>query len=446
MRATETCSGALHRCATMQQRLIAHLCNLNTKINSAATSAAQCVQLSLSSAVICTGSALRSATSQSSRQASRIAQTRSIIAQANSIQNCLRRPVSTTSLQQDEASTRDSTINSTGQRNAAAPDAQESKHTQAENQTSNNRFVHQNKHRSAHKSSADLKPVSDLSSLPFGLVALWKPVGFTSAQAVSIIKRRLEKGDFDPRAPSATSKSERQRAEAAAARPMKTSVPRQKHKVGHGGTLDQAASGILVLGVNSATKLLAGLLTNCRKRYRATLKLGEETETGDASSPISARAAYDHITPHQLEEAMSRFRGDFILQTPPVFSAIKQSGKRCSDLARSGQTVVMTPRMQSIWHLELVQDFKQGDQDVRFEVECSSGTYVRSLCRDLGVALNSRAHMLTLARTRQWKFEQNDCITLESTREAIINTLAANQHLTIEADTLKAAAAQTQTN
>lgn len=153
-------------------------------------------------------------------------------------------------------------------------------------------------------------------------------------------------------------------------------------KIGHAGTLDPAASGLLVIGVGSGTRLLE-FLEGLPKRYRFTLKLGVTTDTYDLEGEVVERKDASHITCEQLEAVLPKFRGE-IEQLPPVYSAIKIQGKRACDRVRAGETVTLSPRKVRIEKLEIISFT---GTDAILEMDCSKGTYVRTIAHDIGVEL-----------------------------------------------------------
>lgn len=182
----------------------------------------------------------------------------------------------------------------------------------------------------------------------------------------------------------------------------------QTRKVGHAGTLDPAATGLLVLGLNRGTKLLH-FLTGLDKSYRATVRLGASTITDDAEGEVISDVGTDNISSEEIGAALEQFRGP-ILQVPASVSAIKVGGKRAHSLVRSGHSVDLPSRPVTITGLEMVgAPIKDGKYlDFEIEVDCSSGTYVRSLARDIGAHLGVGGHLTGLRRTRvgPWSVEQ----------------------------------------
>ena len=172
-------------------------------------------------------------------------------------------------------------------------------------------------------------------------------------------------------------------------------------KVGHSGTLDPDATGVLLLGVGRATRLLR-FLTLLSKRYVGELILGAETTTLDASGEVTAVHDMSDVTPHQVSEAASRFVGD-IMQVPPMVSAIKVGGRRLHELAREGIEVEREARPVTVHELDVAPvDASAGVY--RIEVSCSSGTYVRSLAADIGSALGGGGHLRALRRVAVGSF------------------------------------------
>ncbi len=184
-------------------------------------------------------------------------------------------------------------------------------------------------------------------------------------------------------------------------------------RVGHAGTLDPDATGVLPVCLGKATRVVE-FLSDASKSYRATVRLGVTTDTYDASGNITARTDPAAITQEQVEAPLAPFRGR-IQQTPPMFSALKQAGKPLYALAREGKTVERKSRTVTIHRLELT-----GWEPPEFtlELDCSKGTYVRSLAHDLGQALGCGAHLSGLVRTRVGAFTIEDTVGLEEAIEA----------------------------
>lgn len=190
----------------------------------------------------------------------------------------------------------------------------------------------------------------------------------------------------------------------------------KKFKVGHAGTLDPLATGVLLVCTGRATKRIEELQGG-RKAYEATLRFGATTPSYDLEKEIDREYPYEHITPEMLEEALGQFRGH-IMQVPPMFSAVKIDGKRAYKYARKGGEVELKAKPIEISRLELI-DFD--GRDARIRVECSKGTYIRSLARDIGEAVDSGAHLTALRRTMVGDFREEDILTMEQVVE-LINT------------------------
>lgn len=182
----------------------------------------------------------------------------------------------------------------------------------------------------------------------------------------------------------------------------------KKLKVGHAGTLDPLATGVLLICTGKATKRIEELQAHT-KEYVATLRLGATTPSFDLEKPIDAEYSTDHITRERIEEVLSDFVGT-IEQVPPVFSACKVNGNRAYDLARKGEDVELKAKTLVIDELELLR-CELPDIDIR--VVCSKGTYIRALARDIGKALQSGAHLTALRRTRIGHVRVDDCLRLD---------------------------------
>ncbi|MBR3844266.1 MAG: tRNA pseudouridine(55) synthase TruB [Clostridia bacterium] len=211
-----------------------------------------------------------------------------------------------------------------------------------------------------------------------GLVLINKPQDFTSFDVVAVMRRVLG-----------------------------------TKKIGHTGTLDPMATGVLPLLVGKATRL-CDRLPNGDKTYRATFRLGITTDTLDSTGKILSQAQ-SNITKEQLMAVLPSFTGD-ILQVPPMYSAISVNGVRLYDLARQGKTVERTPRPVHIDYITYLEGDEQ-NQTFTIEVACSKGTYIRSLIDDIGNALEVGATMTALCRTKACGFSLSQCIDLEKARE-----------------------------
>lgn len=212
-----------------------------------------------------------------------------------------------------------------------------------------------------------------------GWLILDKPAGITSAQAVGRIKRLLK--------------------------------PR---KIGHGGTLDPMATGILPLALNEATKAFQFVAANA-KAYRFTVQWGAETTTDDAEGEVTHSSAIRPTVQH-IESALVDFVGE-VMQAPPAFSAIKVDGKRSYDLARKGEILKLAERPIRVDSLQLLEMI-DADHAV-FEMQCGKGTYVRSIARDLGRKLGCMGHVTTLRRIRVGEFDENSAISLEKLEDLV---------------------------
>ncbi|MDI9952849.1 MULTISPECIES: tRNA pseudouridine(55) synthase TruB [unclassified Rhodococcus (in: high G+C Gram-positive bacteria)] len=188
-------------------------------------------------------------------------------------------------------------------------------------------------------------------------------------------------------------------------------------KVGHAGTLDPMATGVLVLGVERATKLL-GLLALTTKAYTATIRLGQATTTDDAEGEVVASADASGVTDEEIAAQVHTLTGD-IQQIPSSVSAIKVDGRRAHALIRAGEEFELAPRSVTVSRFEVVARRTEGTfVDLDVEVECSSGTYVRALARDLGIALiGVGGHLTSLRRTRVGPFTLEHARTLEQLAE-----------------------------
>ncbi|HYE96513.1 MAG TPA: tRNA pseudouridine(55) synthase TruB [Rubricoccaceae bacterium] len=181
-------------------------------------------------------------------------------------------------------------------------------------------------------------------------------------------------------------------------------------KVGHAGTLDPMATGLLVVLVGRVATRAQDAFMGLPKTYTGTLRLGETTPSFDADTPVDVRVPADHVTDADLEAVRARFEGE-ITQVPPVFSAIKVGGQRLYQKARKGMEVEVPPRRVAIYRLAWTG--RRG-ADVDFEVECSKGTYVRSLAHDVGQALGVGAHLVALRRTAIGPYRVEDAFALDT--------------------------------
>lgn len=188
----------------------------------------------------------------------------------------------------------------------------------------------------------------------------------------------------------------------------------KKLKVGHAGTLDPLASGVMIVTTGRATKQIEQLQAGV-KEYIAEIALGATTPSFDLETEIDATYPTEHITRQLVEEVLVRFHGT-IEQVPPAFSAVKIDGRRAYDMARKGREVNLKPKTLVIDEIELM-DFSPEKITVR--VVCSKGTYIRALARDIGEALGSGAHLTALRRTRVGDVGIDDCLTVDMVAELI---------------------------
>jgi tRNA pseudouridine55 synthase len=187
-------------------------------------------------------------------------------------------------------------------------------------------------------------------------------------------------------------------------------------RVGHAGTLDPMATGVLVIGVDRATKIL-GLLTAASKSYAATIRLGQTTSTEDAEGELLHSVSTRQVTDEAIAAAIAGLRGE-IEQVPSAVSAIKVDGRRAYRLAREGHAVELAARAVRIDRFEMAAARRAGEVvDVDVEVDCSSGTYIRALARDLGAALGVGGHLTSLRRTRVGRFALGQALSLEDLAE-----------------------------
>ena len=219
---------------------------------------------------------------------------------------------------------------------------------------------------------------------PSGLVIVDKPAGWTSHDVVAKIRRL------------------------AATR-----------RVGHAGTLDPMATGVLVVGVEKATRLL-GHLALAEKTYEATIRLGVATDTDDAEGQVTATAPAGHITDERLHQAVASLTGE-IMQVPPQVSAIKVDGQRAYRRSRAGERVELAARPVTVHRFEVTGIRRSGDViDVDAVITCSSGTYIRALARDLGAALGVHGHLTRLRRTRVGRYGVESARTIDELSDELV--------------------------
>ncbi len=179
----------------------------------------------------------------------------------------------------------------------------------------------------------------------------------------------------------------------------------RKLKVGHAGTLDPLATGVLIVCTGRATKRIEELQYGT-KEYVATIRLGATTPSFDLEKPIDATYPTEHITRQMVEDVLTHFKGT-IQQIPPSFSACKVDGKRAYKMARKGNEVELKPKTLQIDEIELTEC---NLPDITIRIVCSKGTYIRALARDIGQALQSGGHLIALRRTRVGDVRVEDCL------------------------------------
>ena len=185
-------------------------------------------------------------------------------------------------------------------------------------------------------------------------------------------------------------------------------------KIGHTGTLDPDAEGVLPVALGKATRLV-DMITDKEKTYEAVMRLGIVTDTQDMSGTVLSQTEDISVTEEELRTVIGSFVGDY-MQVPPMYSALKVNGKKLYELAREGKTVERKARPVHFYEIEILDiDFPL----VRFCVTCSKGTYIRTLCHDIGEKLGCGAAMETLLRTKVGRFTLDDAITLAQAEEAV---------------------------
>jgi len=182
----------------------------------------------------------------------------------------------------------------------------------------------------------------------------------------------------------------------------------KKLKVGHAGTLDPLATGVMIVCTGKATKRIEEFQYQT-KEYVATLEIGATTTSFDLEKPIDERFDYSHVTQQMVEETIKKFIGR-IEQVPPAFSACKVDGKRAYEMARKGEEVVLKPKVLVIDEIELLECQLPV---IKIRVVCSKGTYIRALARDLGEALKCGAHLTALCRTRIGDIRLENCLEFD---------------------------------
>lgn len=185
-------------------------------------------------------------------------------------------------------------------------------------------------------------------------------------------------------------------------------------KVGHAGTLDPMATGLLVCLVGKATRQMTRFL-EASKTYRGTLRLGERTASFDADTAVEETRDWSHLTPEDLDRARHQFIGELV-QLAPMYSAVKVGGERLYKKARRGESIERPPRCVSVYSFDIT-DIR--GQDISFEIQCSKGTYIRSLANDFGDTLGVGAHLVALRRTAIGELAVREAWTLDALESAL---------------------------
>ncbi|REJ06660.1 tRNA pseudouridine(55) synthase TruB [Microbacterium bovistercoris] len=195
-------------------------------------------------------------------------------------------------------------------------------------------------------------------------------------------------------------------------------------KVGHAGTLDPMATGLLVIGIEGATRLLT-YIVGADKTYEATIRLGQATSTDDAEGEVISQTDAADVTASAIEAEIAALTGD-ISQVPSAVSAIKVDGRRAYDRVRAGEQVELAARDVTVSRFAVLTERRgEGVVDLDVVVDCSSGTYIRALARDLGAGLGVGGHLTALRRSRVGDFDVADAVTVEQLAEAVPMTPAA---------------------
>lgn len=193
-------------------------------------------------------------------------------------------------------------------------------------------------------------------------------------------------------------------------------IGKKKLKVGHTGTLDPLATGVVIVCTGKKTKLIDQLQYDV-KEYVATLQLGATTPSFDLEKEIDQTYPTEHITRTLINEVIPQFIGEQ-WQVPPIFSAVQINGKRAYEFARKGQEVELKPKLLVIDEIEVL-NFDEKNMQLTIRVVCSKGTYIRALARDIGQKLNSGAHLIALRRTRVGNTRVEECYTIEQFLEKL---------------------------
>lgn len=192
---------------------------------------------------------------------------------------------------------------------------------------------------------------------------------------------------------------------------LKHHIGAPRLKVGHAGTLDPLATGVMIICTGKATKLIDQLQAHT-KEYVATLKLGATTPSFDRETEEDNTYPTSHLTPQLIEQTLKQFQGT-IMQVPPIYSAVKIDGKRAYEYARKGRDVQLKAKPLTIDEIELTH-CDLDHQSITIRVVCSKGTYIRALARDIGQALGSGAYLTDLCRTRIGDYRLDDCLDIHT--------------------------------
>ncbi|WP_438448267.1 tRNA pseudouridine(55) synthase TruB [Gorillibacterium sp. sgz5001074] len=231
-----------------------------------------------------------------------------------------------------------------------------------------------------------------------GIIPIWKPQGFTSHDVVAKARRIL-----------------------------------RIKRIGHTGTLDPAVTGVLPLCIGRATRLVE-YIQEMPKEYQAKLIIGLATDTEDMTGTVVERSESVSLDPAQVLSVLESFAGE-IQQVPPMYSAVKVDGKRLYELARKGEIVERKPRAVTIYAIQAVRmSLETANPEIEFRVSCSKGTYIRTLCVDIGRALGYPAVMGELIRTSTGGFTREQCVTLEELAEAAAAGEEVVARLTVPSD------------
>lgn len=231
-----------------------------------------------------------------------------------------------------------------------------------------------------------------------GILLIWKPAGFTSHDVVAKARRILH-----------------------------------IKRIGHTGTLDPQVTGVLPLCIGRATRLVE-YIQEMPKEYRAKLVVGLATDTEDLTGEVVERSDRVELEPGRVRDVIGSFEGE-IDQVPPMYSAVKVDGKRLYELARKGEVVERKPRTVTVYRMELLSmNLEQPMPEIEFRALCSKGTYIRTLCTDIGRSLGYPAAMAELVRTATGGFGRDRCVTLEQLAEAAARGEDEVRRLMVPAD------------